>query len=177
MPLFTQAPAAICVLRLSAIGDVCNAIAAVQAIEKHWPSTHITWIAGKAEAALLTPLLPKVRVIAFDKNQGVAGMRAIWQALCDTHFDALLHMQTALRASLLSFGIKARYRLGFAKDRSSDLQRFFVNHCVPSPNSLHVLDGFMAFAHELGVPQAPPNWDIHLNDVDIAWAKQQLSGK
>lgn len=177
MPLFTQAPATICVLRLSAIGDVCNAIAAVQAIEKYWPTTQVTWIAGKAEAALLAPLLPNVRVIAFDKNQGFTGMRAIWRALSSTHFDALLHMQTALRASLLSLGIKARHRLGFAKDRSSDLQHLFINHYVPSPSSQHVLDGFMAFSHALGVPQAPPSWDLQLGESDLAWAKQQLCDK
>ncbi|MGL5665151.1 MAG: glycosyltransferase family 9 protein, partial [Shewanella sp.] len=53
MALFQSAPHSICILRLSAIGDVCNAIASVQAIQREWPLTHITWVVGKAESALL----------------------------------------------------------------------------------------------------------------------------
>ncbi len=174
MALFTSAPNALCILRLSAIGDVCNAIAAVQAIEKQWPTTKITWIAGKAEAALLTPLLPNVQVISFDKKQGVKGMLTIWKTLKHIHFDALLHMQTAIRASLISLGIKATYRLGFDKERVSDLQQFFTNIKVPSPNSPHVLDGFMAFTHTLGIAPVAPSWEITLSDQDAEWAKATL---
>lgn len=52
MPLFTQPPQSLCILRLSAIGDVCHALAAVQQIQRYWPSTQITWVIGKTEAQL-----------------------------------------------------------------------------------------------------------------------------
>lgn len=177
MALFSSPPNTICILRLSAIGDVCNAIAAVQAIQSQWPTTHITWIAGKAEAALLTPLLPDITVIPFDKKQGFKGMKAVWKALNGQHFDALLHMQSAIRASLLSVGINAKYKLGFDKVRSSDLQHWFTNVKVPSPTSMHVLDGFMAFTQTLGLKPQTPNWTIAISEVDIDWAKAQLSEK
>lgn len=177
MSLFSAPPKSLCILRLSAIGDVCNAIAAVQAIQKQWPSTSLTWIAGKTEASLLQALLPEVRVIAYDKKQGIKGMRAIWQQLKHEHFDALLHMQTAIRASLLSIGVKARYKLGFDHTRSSDLQQWFTNVKVPSPVSLHVLDGFMAFTEQLGIAPQTPRWQINLANELQQWAKQQLTDK
>ena len=43
----------ICILRLSAIGDVCHAVSAVQAIQRHYPEAKITWVVGKIEAMLL----------------------------------------------------------------------------------------------------------------------------
>ncbi|AMG30455.1 lipopolysaccharide heptosyltransferase family protein [Grimontia hollisae] len=177
MALFTTPPQSLCILRLSAIGDVCNAMAAVQAIQSQWPDTRITWIAGKAEAALLTPLLPDVTVIAFDKKQGIKGMKAVWQSLKGQQFDALLHMQSAIRASVLSLGIKAKYRLGFDKVRASDLQSWFTNIKVPSPASPHVLDGFMAFTEMLGLAPQTPTWKISLAKEDIVWAKAQLRDK
>ena len=39
-------------------------------------------------------------------------MKTIWTQLKDQHFDALVHMQLALRASVLTTGIKAKYKVG-----------------------------------------------------------------
>lgn len=66
--MFTSTPSSLCILRLSAIGDVCNTIATVQAIQKQWPEAHITWITGKLEAQLLQAI-DDVEVIVFDKKQ------------------------------------------------------------------------------------------------------------
>ncbi len=67
MALFSTPPRSICILRLSAIGDVCHAIAVVQAIQRHWPTTEITWVVGKVEAQLVNAL-PNINVISFDKK-------------------------------------------------------------------------------------------------------------
>ena len=37
-------PKKICILRLSAIGDVCHAVAMVQYIQRYSPDSEITWI-------------------------------------------------------------------------------------------------------------------------------------
>ncbi|WP_459782906.1 glycosyltransferase family 9 protein, partial [Photobacterium sp. R1] len=60
MTLFNSAPQSLCILRLSAIGDVCNSIAMAQAIQRQWPQTRLTWICGKVEARLLKDL-PGIR--------------------------------------------------------------------------------------------------------------------
>ena len=105
-------PEHLCVLRLSALGDVCNLVPTVRALQRQWPGVRITWIIGKGEHSLLAGL-SGVEFVVYDKASGLAGMRAIWQQLRDTRFDALLHMQQAVRASLLSLGLKARVRIGY----------------------------------------------------------------
>jgi len=176
MPLFLRAPEALCLIRLSAIGDCVNAVAMVQAIQRQWPQTKITWIMGKAEASLLHDL-PGVEIIAFDKNAGFRAYTSIWKQLRHHRFDALLHMQSALRASLLTLGIKAGKTLGFDQQRAGDGQSLFTNHKVPSPQSPHVLDGFMAFAAELGVQDLTPQWHIPITEADNDWAKQNINGE
>lgn len=84
----------------------------------------------------------------------------MWSLLRHRRFDALLHMQSALRASLLTLGIKADKTLGFDQQRAGDGQSLFTNVKVPSPQSPHVLDGFMAFAAELGIHDLTPRWNI-----------------
>ncbi|MCA0935142.1 glycosyltransferase family 9 protein [Vibrio alginolyticus] len=172
--MFTSAPSSLCILRLSAIGDVCNTIATVQAIQKQWPTTHITWITGKLESQLLAAI-DGVEVIVFDKKAGLQGYKSLWKQLKGREFDALLHMQYAIRASVATLGIKAKYKLGFASDRSQDFQTLFTNIKVPSPQSLHVADGLMAFANQIGVPHAELNWTLSYSTQDKEWAESHIS--
>lgn len=176
MALFSKAPDSICILRLSAIGDVCNATSVVQMIQKQWPSTKVTWIMGKLEAQLLGDL-ENIEVLTFDKKKGFKGYLEIWTLLKGRNFDALLHMQTALRASIISLGINAKYKLGFDQQRSSDMQSFFINHKVPSPKSAHVLDGFSEFAKALGVVEKPLSWNIPISEQAMEWAEIKINNK
>ncbi|HGF5109362.1 TPA: glycosyltransferase family 9 protein [Vibrio parahaemolyticus] len=172
--MFTSAPSSLCILRLSAIGDVCNTIATVQAIQKQWPTTQITWITGKLEAQLLAAI-EGVEVIVFDKKAGLDGYKALWKQLKGREFDALLHMQYAIRASVATLGIKAKYKLGFSSDRSQDFQTLFTNVKVPSPQSLHVADGLMAFAHQIGIPNNELDWALSYSTQDQEWAESHVS--
>ncbi|GAA3543856.1 glycosyltransferase family 9 protein [Zobellella aerophila] len=170
MALFSQAPQSLCLLRLSALGDCCHAVALVQAIQRQWPHARITWITGKIEAQLLQQL-PDIEVIVFDKQAGWRGYAEIWRQLRGRRFDALLHMQAAMRASLLSLGIRARYRLGLPKDRAKDGQWLFTNHKVISLGE-HVVDGFMGFGKSLGLTDLQPRWQFPLQPEAINWARQ-----
>lgn len=174
MSLFSSAPDSICILRLSAIGDVCNTISVIQSVQRQWPETKITWITGKLEAHLVRQL-PGIEVIEFDKKLGIKGYLSLWQRLKDRKFDALLHMQYAFRASIATLGIKAQYKLGFDATRSQDFQRLFTNIKVTSPSSTHVLDGLMAFSHQLGIKDTTPKWTIPYTSEDKAWALEHLS--
>ena len=169
MALLDSPPNSICLLRLSAIGDCCHAIALVQAMQRQWPNTKITWITGKVEANLLQ-LLPNVEIIVFDKSAGWRAYLLLWRTLKGRKFDALLHMQAALRASIASLGIRARYRLGFDKSRAKDGQWLFTNYKV-APHGEHVVDGFMAFGQALGLTDVTPRWNIDLPDEAVQWAK------
>ena len=57
----------LCLLRLSAIGDVCHAVAMVQAIQREYPQLPITWVIGKVEYQLLKHL-PGITFVIFDKS-------------------------------------------------------------------------------------------------------------
>ena len=173
MPLFDKAPDSLCFLRLSAIGDVCHAVAAIQAVQKQWPTTRITWIIGKVEAQLLEGL-EGVEFVVFDKKQGLSGMKAVWRQLKSQNFDALVHMQLALRASLLTVGISAKYRVGFNFKRAKELQWLFTNQKISDTQSQHVLDSFFSFVEYLGVKPSTPNWTLPITQQDHQFAQEKL---
>lgn len=174
--LFKQPPSSICILRLSAIGDVCHALAAVQALQRHWPNTQVTWIIGKIEYQLLKDS-PGIEFIVYDKHSGYAGMKALWQQLQGRRFDALVHMQLALRASLLTAGIRAKYKIGFNFKRAKELQWLFTNRKIQDTESAHVLDSFFSFIEYLGVPRSQPQWQLAISADDKALVQQWLQNK
>ena len=173
MPLFTQPPESVCFLRLSAIGDVCHAVAAIQALQKQWPTTKVTWIIGKIEAQLLEGL-EGVELVIFDKKAGLSGMQSVWKQLSGRKFDVLVHMQLALRASLLTLGIKATYKVGFNFKRAKEAQWLFTNKKLEDVESQHVLDSFYSFVNYLGVPRSIPEWNLPINVEDTQFAKESL---
>ena len=55
----------ICILRLSAIGDVTHVIPVVLSLQEQLPGVKITWIIGKVESKLVGDL-PGVEFIVFE---------------------------------------------------------------------------------------------------------------
>jgi len=163
----------ICILRLSAIGDTCNAVAVVEAIQARHPKARITWVIGKAEATLLQGL-PGVELVVFDKKVGFSAYRKLRKQLAGRTFDALLVMQLALRANLVSLCISAKRRIGYDKARSKELHSLFINERIQSAQKPHVLDTFRQFSSALDVPLAPPCWHIPVARDDENWATNQL---
>lgn len=169
----------ICILRLSAIGDVCHAVAAVQAIQRYYPKAKISWIIGKVEAMLLQDL-PGVELIVFDKKLGLGAYSDLRNKLKGQQFDVLLHMQVALRANVASLFIPARRKIGFDWSRAKELHALFMRERIAPQQQPHVLDGFAGFARHLGVPflqnpQDKPQWQMPITDEHRSWAKAQLS--
>ncbi|QLB21330.1 glycosyl transferase [Vespertiliibacter pulmonis] len=161
----------ICVLRLSAVGDVCHTLAVVQAIQRQYPKAEITWIIGKLEANLLANI-PDVKLIPYDKKSGWKGIVTLWGKLQTKQFDVLLNLQTAFRASFISLGIKAKRKIGFNRERAREGQWLFTNEKVEQATSPHVLDGQMMFAKAIGVQDLIPQWNLPISEDDLAYSAQ-----
>jgi heptosyltransferase I len=152
-------PESICLLRLSALGDVAHVVPIVRTLQTYWPQTRITWIVGKREAELVNDV-GGVEFIIFDKSAGLSGYRELHRNLRARRFDVLLHMQLSLRANLVSRSVNARIRLGFDRVRSKELHGLFINARIPATPRQHVLDGFFSFLETLGLNERELRWDI-----------------
>jgi heptosyltransferase I len=96
----------LCVLRLSALGDVCHVLPVVRTLQDAWRGLEVTWIIGRLEHRLLGHL-PDVEFVVFDKKAGPAAYRELRARLAGRRYDALLHMQLAIRASLAAAQVPA----------------------------------------------------------------------
>lgn len=172
---FTHAPKSLCVLRLSAVGDICHALPVVRSIQAQWPQTQICWIIGKLEASLVGDI-GDIEFIVFDKSKGFAAYRDMHRQLRGRQFDALLHMQMSLRSSIINRLVSTDIRIGFDRARAKDLQWLFNNHTIPAHKQQHVLDSFFGFSEAIGVHTKELTWDIPIPPIDKQVADLLLPG-
>jgi len=165
-------PPSICLLRLSALGDVTHVLPLVRTLRAAWPDVRLHWIIDKAGHRLLEGL-PGVVFHVYDKRSGLAGMRALRRELPAEGFDALLQMQVALRANLLSAFVPARRRIGYDRSRSKDLHGLFVNERIADRPGIHVLDAIGSFCEPLGLRQTEVAWEMPVPDDAYEWADRQ----
>lgn len=167
-------PRSICIVRLSALGDVSHVIPVVKSLQAQVPGVRITWVIGQLEAKLLAGL-PGVEFIVHDKRSGWPGLMALRRRLRGYRFDVLLHMQVSLRANLVAAVIPARVRIGYDRARSKDLHGLLVNRRIPARRFEHVRDALASFPEPLGLDPAPPVWEIPLQGADYGLAHAHLA--
>lgn len=169
-----QPPRSICLLRLSAIGDISHTLPVLRTIQRYWPETRITWIIGRVEYALIGDI-PDVQFIIFDKRRRWRAYLDIAKQLRGQRFDFLLHMQMSLRSSLINRLIKCPIRVGFDRERAKDMQWLFNNRTIAAKDRQHVLDSLLGFSDYLGLRPAEICWDIPIPANDLQWAQKMLS--
>ena len=167
LPL-TSAPDSICIVRLSALGDVTHAVPVVRAIQQQWPQTRITWICATLEHKLLAAL-DGINFIAVDKKSGWRGYYRLWRTLAGQRFDIMLQMQTSARANFTGAVVKADIKLGWDRLRARDFHRFFMTHSIPQTRFEHQLQGHLSFARSIGLEAAEPEWNFPVSDDAIAF--------
>ena len=115
-------------------------------------------IVGEAE------LINDIEFIVLDKSSMLKSYRALRAAMHGRHFDVLMHMQLALRASLLSTLIPAKIKLGFDRERARELQWLFTTNRLRPAERQHVMDSLFGFAEKFQVYDKLLRWDIPIPD-------------
>lgn len=177
MPQPPARPQRICVLRLSALGDVVLAVPAVRALARAWPGTQISWVTSPAFVPVLRGLPGNVELLPLTKPGSLGDYRALRRYWTEQPpFDLLLAMQASLRANLIYPLIRAPLKIGFDAPQARDLQGWFVNRRI-APGERHLLDGFMAFAAAAGVSDTRVEWGLRLDDDACQWVRDVTAAR
>jgi len=161
----------ICILRLSAIGDVTHVLPVIATLQNANPDIKITWVIGKFEYKLLQGL-KGVEFVLFDKRAGRRGYKELKLKMADRSFDVLMQMQYSFRANRAAWKIKAKSRIGFDKKRSRELHGFKLNKRIQAVEKQHVLDSFMEFAKILNIKDLVYQWNITTSKEDEEIARK-----
>ncbi|KTD14656.1 glycosyltransferase [Legionella gratiana] len=162
----------ICIVRLSALGDVLMVVPLIRTLQASLPQARLTWIISKPAFDLVEGM-DGVEFILIDKPSSINDYWSFKKQMKGRAFDVLLAPQASLRTNLLYPLIRAKRKIGYDDHRANDAHGLFVNERI-TPGLEHTLDGFLKFAQALGVQERVIRWDLPISPADYQWAEHYL---
>jgi heptosyltransferase I len=145
---------------MSAVGDAVHALPVVNAIKRHAPASHLTWILQPGPATLVRGHPAVDDIIEFDRSLGLRAFTDIRAKLTSRPFDLVIALQVYFKAGLVTSFTRAPIKLGFDRERARDFNWLFTNRRIPAHEPQHVQDQYFEFLHALGIPPDPVEWNL-----------------
>ncbi|MCC5013441.1 MULTISPECIES: glycosyltransferase family 9 protein [unclassified Legionella] len=162
----------ICIVRLSALGDVLMLVPLIRLLQAKLPDAALTWVISRPAYDLVEGM-DGVEFIVINKPNNLADYWHFKKTLAGRKFDVLLAAQASFRANLLYPLIRATRKIGYDKLRAKDGHGWFISETI-KPGHDHTLDGFLKFAEVLGLEQSGLRWDLPIGEADYEWARAHL---
>ena len=134
-------------VRLSAMGDLVQSLGAVRALHRVRPDWPLTFVTQTAWAPLLRGFPGLVRVVEFQRDAGLSGVRRLRRALREQAYDVAVDLQGNWKSAFVAWLAAAELRIGMA------------GACRQEPSSRWLLHRTVAF--EAGEPHpARCAWEL-----------------
>jgi heptosyltransferase I len=165
----------VAVVMVSSVGNAVHVLPVINALKRHHPGSHISWIAQPSTASLIRGHPAVDETIVVERSRGWRGLLDLRGELKTRFFDVVLDFQVYLKAGLITALARAPYKLGFDRARTRDLNWLFTTHRLRPRPVGHVQDMFLEFLEPLGVPQPPLEWRIGPWEGEREWQRSFFS--
>jgi heptosyltransferase I len=154
----------VCVVLLTALGDVVYGLPVVNALKRDDPSRRITWVVEPLAAPLLAHQPGIDEVVVYEKSRGVKGVLDLRRKLAGKRFDLTLNLNLFFKSVWPTLLSRAPHRLGFDRGRAFDQTWLVSNHHLePRPRD-HMQEMFLQFLDHLRVPDYQVEWTYPLTE-------------
>ena len=150
----------VCIVMMSAVGDAVHVLPVINALKRHRPNTHITWVLQPGPATLVRGHRSVDEIVEFDRARGWRAFADVRRALANRQFDLVIDLQVYFKAGVVTSFTHAPVKLGFDRARARDMNWLFTTHRIPPRAQQHVQDQYFEFLTEIGVPHEPVEWDL-----------------
>ena len=165
----------IAIVMMSAAGDAVHTLPVVNALRRHRPRTHITWILQPGPATLVQGHPAVDEILLFDRSRGWRAFQEIRNALASRTFDLAINLQVYFKAGIVTSFTNAPVKLGFDRARARDFNWLFTTHRIAAQPIQHVQDQYFEFLHEIGVPAEPVEWNLGPRPDEKPWQREFFS--
>ncbi len=160
---------------LSAVGDAVHVLPVINALERHDPAVHITWVLQPGAASLVRGHPAVDEIIVLDRRKGRRAFLDVRRELAARRFDITLALQDYFKAGVLTALTSAPVRLGYDRARARDLNWLFTNAQIPPAPPTHIQDEYLEFLAPLGVEPHPIEWRLGPWDGEREWQRELVS--
>jgi heptosyltransferase I len=150
----------ICVVMMSAVGDAVHVLPLLNALKRHSPRVHVTWVLQPGSAMLVRGHRSVDEILLFDRSRGWRAFVDIRRQLHGREFDLVIDLQVYLKAGIVTQFTRATAKLGFDRARARDFNWLFTTDRIPPHPVQHVQDQYFEFLTALNVPHEPVVWDL-----------------
>lgn len=170
----------ILIVKLSAIGDVVHTLPALNAIRKHYPKAHITWLVEEAAYGIIEGHRALDRIIVSKRKDWmkkllgkshIATIRKICRfikELRDTRYDLIIDFQALLKSAVLVWLARGKCKMGFDKGMEHmEYSYLLLNHrFAPVDMDNHALLRGMMLLKPLGIESDEIEFHLPISDED-----------
>jgi heptosyltransferase I len=160
---------------MSAVGDAVHVLPVINAIKRHKPSAHITWVLQPGPASLVRGHPVVDDIVIFRRDRGWRAFMDVRRELAQRRFDLLIDFQVYFKAGIVTALSGAPLRLGFDRLRARDLNWLFTNRRIPASPVQHVQDQYFEFLNELGISPEPLEWNLGPWDEEHEWQREWVA--
>ena len=164
------------IVMMSALGDAVHVLPLLDALKRHAPSTHVTWVLQPGPALMVQGHPHVDDVVIFQRARGLRAYADAGRELHSRPFDLVMDLQVYFKAGLVTWLCRAPVKLGFDWARARDANWLFTTHRIPPHAEQHVQDQYFEFLDAMGVPHGEPQWHLAPSAAERAAAKQLLGG-
>ncbi|MCE9600736.1 MAG: glycosyltransferase family 9 protein [Gemmatimonadetes bacterium] len=166
----------VCIVMMSAVGDAVHVLPVLNALKRHHPAMHVTWVLQPGPATLVRGHAAVDEIILFDRTKGLAGFLDVRRQLQARQFDLVIALQVYFKAGIITGFTRAPVKLGFDRARARDANWLFTTDRIEPHAMQHVQDQYFEFCDWLGVPHEPVRWDLGpWNDAEREWQRSFLA--
>jgi heptosyltransferase I len=150
----------VCVVMMSAMGNVVHVLPALNALKRHHPAARVSWILQPLPASLVRGHPAVDEIIVYQRKRRLEGLLELRRDLARREFDLVLDFQVYLKAGLVTRFTRAPVKLGFDRRRAKELNWLFTTHRLPPRPPAHRQEQFLEFLDALGIPRGEPEWKL-----------------
>jgi heptosyltransferase I len=159
---------------MSAIGDAVHVLPVLNALKRHSPESHVTWVLQPGAASLVRGHPSVDDIVTFDRSLGWRAYPAVRRELAPRPFDVVLALQVYFKAGIVTALTNSPIKLGFDRARARDLNWLFTTDRIHPREGQHVQDQYFEFLDALGIPPEPVVWNLGPWPHERAWQREFL---
>lgn len=170
----------ILIVKLSAIGDVIHTLPALNAIRKHYPEAHITWLVEEDASELVQGHVALDRVLVSKRKRWlktifgpgftdtIGEVHVFMKELRDTRYDLIIDFQALLKSSALIALSRSNRKTGFGKGMEHmERSYLFLNERIPAVDmDNHAVKRSMMLLEAIGIPSNSISYNLPIKARD-----------